>query len=267
MKKSKIRMEDLPCYEITLEEDGNQGIRMVSLVKDPAIEMKGMYFSETDYVKEQTYKFKTIEDKQIVVGPAMIPNKKILRKDENDMPYFVMFRPEVIKQMVDKFNKENNNKSINVDHSDRMVDAFIQQNWIIESSSYDKSKFYGFNNLPIGTWFIEVKVEDAAFWATEVKEEGKYGFSIEGLMGQSLMEYSMDSIIDSLTEDELYDMFISIDDIDTHPNCRCEIDMDMWVIMPDACDICREMQAEFNVETAKGNVDYARDMYKKHKGI
>jgi hypothetical protein len=208
MKKSKVRMEDLPVYAITCEEDGTQGIRMVSLVKDPAIEVKGMYFSSEELEKEKTFHFKTDKDKQIIVGPAMVPNKKILRKDDNDNMYYVYFTPETIKLMVDKFNKENNNKSINVDHTNQMVNAFIQQNWIVEDPTYDKSRFYGFN-LPIGTWFIEIKVEDNDFWKNEVKDEGKYGFSIEGLMGQELVEMSNDlnKLIDSLSDDELIEMF------------------------------------------------------------
>jgi hypothetical protein len=144
----------------------------------------------------------------MIVGPAMIANKKIIRKDNNGDMYYVYFTPETIRMMVNKFNSSNNNKSINVDHSNQMVDAYIQQNWIVEDSTYDKSRFYGFN-LPVGTWFIEVKVEDKEFWSSQIKDEGKYGFSIEGLMNQKLVEMSssIDEIIDSLTDDEMIEMF------------------------------------------------------------
>ena len=205
--KNKVRLEDLPVYEITVEEDSNQGIRFVSLVKDPAIGVKGMFFSQEELTKELSYQFKSVDEKQIVVGPAMIPNRKILRKDENDDMYYVIFRPEVIKQMVDTFNRENNNKSINVDHTNRMVNGFIQQNWIVEDSTYDKSRIYGYN-LPVGSWFIEVKIEDKEFWNTEVKDENKFSFSIEGMMNQELIEMkSIEQFLDSLTEDELLKMF------------------------------------------------------------
>lgn len=217
MKKNKVRLEDLPTYEIVCEEDGTQGIRMVSLVKDPAIEVKGMYFSAEELETEKRYEFKTVGDKQIIVGPAMIPNKKILRRDQNDNLYYVYFTPQTIKMMVDKFNKENNNKSINVDHSNKMVDGFIQQNWIVEDPTYDKSRYYGFN-LPVGTWFIEVKIEDEDFWMNDVKDDGKYGFSIEGMMGQELVEMESDinKLIDDLTDDEIIKMFGDILDIDTN---------------------------------------------------
>ena len=269
MKKKQPRWEDLPVYEITFEDDGNQGIRMVSLVKDPAIELKGMYFSETDLKKEYNYQFKSIPDKQIVVGYAMLPNKKILRKDKNDNPYFVVFSADTIRQMSNKFNKENSNKDINVDHRDTMVPGFIQANWITENTQYDKMKMYGFEPY-IGGWAVEMKIEDTKFWETAVKKEGRYSFSIEGLMGQEPMEYNdinnINDLIDSLTEAELFEMFISIDDIPVHPNCRCDIDNDLWIIMSDACDECRDAQKEFNSAVRSGDMDFAMTIYKKHRG-
>jgi len=179
-----IRMEDLPIYEIEVDEEGNQGIRMISLVADPAISVMGMYFSSEI---EKEYRFKSVKDQQIIVGPAMIPDKKILRKDDNDNYYYVYFTKDTIKKMVDKFLKDNNSKSLNIDHSNKMVPGFIQGAWIVEDPTYDKSRFYGFN-LPVGSFFIEVKIEDKEFWLSEVKDEGRYGFSVEGLMSQKLMQ-------------------------------------------------------------------------------
>ena len=135
----------------------------------------------------------------------MIPNRKILRKDNNGNPYYVLFTADTIRMMVEKFNSQNDNRRLNVDHSSTMVNGYIMQNWIVEDSYYDKSKHYGYS-LPVGSWFVEVKIEDTNFWNNEVKELGKYGFSIEGLMGEIPMENSiinMESIIDALTEDEL----------------------------------------------------------------
>lgn len=179
-----IRMEDLPVYEIEVDEEGNQGIRMISLVADPAISVMGMYFS-SDLEKE--YRFKSVKEQQIIVGPAMIPDKKILRKDDKDNYYYVYFTKDTIKKMVDKFLKDNNNRALNIDHSNKMVPGFIQGAWIVEDPTYDKSRFYGFN-LPVGSFFIEVKIEDKEFWLSEVKDEGRYGFSVEGLMSQKLMQ-------------------------------------------------------------------------------
>jgi len=197
-------------YEITIGDDGMTGIRLVSLVIDPAIEEKGMFFSKEEI---EDYQFKSIEYKQMVVGPAMIPKKKILRKDDNGDPYFVFFSEETICKLVDKFNSENNNKSINIDHTNEMVDGFIQQSWIVADPVYDKSKYYGYN-LPKGSWFIECKINDPKFFKDKVINENRFSFSIEGLLGQTKVEHSkqedFSSLIDKLSDEELLKIINSL---------------------------------------------------------
>jgi len=198
---------ELPVYEIICSEDINDptGIRLLSIVSEPAVEEKALMFSENDL---KDYSFKTDTEKQILVGPAMIANKKILRRDDEGNKYFVVFKPETIELMMNKFMKGDNNHSINVDHSNQMVNAYIQQSWIVEDPYMDKSKKLGYN-LPVGSWMVQVKIDDKNFWDQEVKEAGKFGFSIEGLMGERPLEMSkvddeltiIDGIIDELFKD------------------------------------------------------------------
>jgi hypothetical protein len=101
-----------------------------------------------------------------------------------------------------------------------MVKGFILESWIVEDPNYDKSKMYGFN-VPPGSWMVSIQIEDKKFWDEEVKELGKYGFSIEGLFGNKLLEYhshntcschsktDYDTLIDELTQDELLDIMFS----------------------------------------------------------
>ena len=112
-----------------------------------------------------------------------------MRKDDDGNPYMVVFSKETISQMVSKFNANGSNRRINVDHSKQMVNAFVMENWIVEDPYYDKAKLYGFD-VPVGTWMVCVKVEDEEFWKEEVRGSGKYGFSIEGLMGQKATKMS-----------------------------------------------------------------------------
>ena len=117
MSKRKYKLEDLPVYEIVIDDFDETGIRYLSIVQDPAIETKGMFFNE-DKVKE--FRFFTNKEQQKIVGPALIPYKKIYRADE-DGEYFVMFTPETIEKMVAKFNSTGNNRRLNFNHSDVMV--------------------------------------------------------------------------------------------------------------------------------------------------
>jgi hypothetical protein len=202
-KLKKIDKDKLPVYQIVVEDGDDTGISLISLVDAPAIEMKGMMFS-----KNQVMSFKEVGDKQVIVGPALIPNMKIYREDEKYGQYYVVFTEDTIAKMVEKFNKYGSNRKINIDHSNQMVDAFIMEDWIVEDSVYDKSRKYGIE-VPIGTYMIMVKIEDTDFWNTEVKGNEKFGFSIEGLLGQQLVTLlkQEEANIDDLELDDLLEIF------------------------------------------------------------
>ena len=203
-KIKKIDPEKLPTYQIVVDEFDDTGISLISLVEDPAIVMKGMAFNSS----KSSMSFKEVADKQVIVGPALIPDMKIYREDEKYGKYYVVFSAETIAKMVEKFNKYGSNRKINIDHSNQMVDAFIIEDWIVEDTYYDKSRKYGIE-VPIGTYMIMVKIEDTKFWNEEVKGNGKFGFSIEGMLGQQLisLQKQVEATIDDLTEEDLFQIF------------------------------------------------------------
>lgn len=205
-KLEKIDKNKLPVYEIVVDDNDDTGIQLISLVDEPAIAMKGMMFNQ----EQSVMSFKEVGgDKQIIVGPALIPNMKIYREDDKFGQYYVVFTKETIEKMVEKFNKYGSNRKINIDHSNQMVNAFIMEDWIVENEVYDKSRMYGFE-VPVGTYMIMVKVEDTDFWNEEVKGNEKFGFSIEGLLGQQLVSLSKQeetASIDDLDLDDLLNIF------------------------------------------------------------
>ena len=201
-KIKKIDQDKLPTYEIVIDEFDETGISLISLVEDPAIMVKGMAFNNNSMMS-----FKQVDDdKQIIIGPALIPDMKIYREDDKFGQYYVTFSKETIAKMVEKFNKYGSNRKINIDHSNMMVDAFIIEDWLTEDLVYDKSRKYGIE-VPIGTYMIMVKIEDKEFWKNEVKDNGKFGFSIEGMLGQQLVSLSKEASIDDLTEEDLFQIF------------------------------------------------------------
>lgn len=201
-KIKKIDQDKLPTYEIVIDEFDETGISLISLVEDPAIIVKGMAFNNNSMMS-----FKQVDDdKQIIIGPALIPDMKIYREDDKFGQYYVTFSKETIAKMVEKFNKYGSNRKINIDHSNMMVDAFIIEDWLTEDLVYDKSRKYGIE-VPVGTYMIMVKIEDKEFWQNEVKDNGKFGFSIEGMLGQQLVSLSKEASIDDLTEEDLFQIF------------------------------------------------------------
>jgi hypothetical protein len=204
-KIKKIDPDRLPVYEIVIDEFDETGISLISLVQDPAIIVKGMAFNNSSMMS-----FKEVGDKQIIIGPALIPDMRIYREDDKYGRYYVTFSKETIAKMVEKFNKFGSNRKINIDHSNQMVDAFIIEDWLTEDEVYDKSRKYGFE-VPVGTYMIMVKIEDTDFWNEEVKGNGKFGFSIEGMLGQQLVNLvKQEATIDDLTLEDLIVIFSDI---------------------------------------------------------
>ena len=115
----------------------------------------------------------------MVVGPAMIPNLNIVRKDKNGNPYYVYFSSETIKMIAEKYMRNKYIDNNNTEHNDEAADdVYVVESWIKEDVS-DKSNKYGFQDLPIGTWFVSMKVRNPEVWERVKKGELK-GFSVSG---------------------------------------------------------------------------------------
>lgn len=177
----------LPTYKIVVNPDDSEtGVYAVSLVDEPAIEV--------DWVKlgkiEELF-FSANQDKQMLFGPLLIPNKLIYRRDPNGNEYNIVFDEETIQTIADKYNENKLGDVFNFQHSDRKVEAVLLQNWI--TGATDKSQDYGFA-LPKGTWFGGVKVKDEQFWMAEVKTDKVKGFSVEIMAGTQLIEMTADTV-------------------------------------------------------------------------
>src|SRR5690606_13386707 len=112
---------------------------------------------------DKQHKVQFDSDKQLIVGPAIIPNKKIYRR-EGDKEFYVVFTEEIIDAMLEKFKSEHREVQLNLEHDEsRTVKGFVKEAWIIEDSEKDKSAIYGFN-LPVGTLMFSVKISDKDVW-------------------------------------------------------------------------------------------------------
>jgi len=170
---------------------------------DAAYEWSGRFLDKlkNEKLNKTAYRFEyklqfADEDKQIIVAPAMIPDFPIYRFDDEIGEYAIIFDAESIAYFQESFAKSNKNYKINFDHLSEkengvVESAFIKSQWIIESRENDKSNHYGFRDLPVGTWMVEVKVDDKDFWRKKVKEEKRTGFSVEGLFE---LEYTGENI-------------------------------------------------------------------------
>lgn len=136
-------------------------------------------------LEKQKMVFAFDEDKRILVGAAMVPNKMIHRYDAQGNLYYVFFSKASIKKMADKFLKDKRTDETSVEHDGVKLGSdkvFITESWVSDDPVYDKSHFYGFE-LPAGTWFVAMKVNDDSVWKM-IKEKSLTGFSVEGLFAE-----------------------------------------------------------------------------------
>jgi hypothetical protein len=127
--------------------------------------------------------FATDSEKHIVLGPAMIPDQKIFRKDAKGNPYYVYFSSETIKMIAEKYMRNKYTDNNDTMHDGKAIkDIHVLESWIKEDTQ-DKSSKYGFENLPVGTWFVSMKVNNPKIWE-EVKSGKLNGFSVSGFFSE-----------------------------------------------------------------------------------
>ena len=166
---------ELPIIELTLEEL-EQGIDATALVENPAIQRNWMAFKE-----HKSYEFKTHnEEKRILAGALMVADFPMYR-NMNGKEFFVKFSSETIEQLADRMVLNNKLTAFNFEHDSKkeLADMHIQQFFIINTElGMDTPK--GFDELPNGSLFAFVKVNNEQVWNDYVKTGIVKGFSIEG---------------------------------------------------------------------------------------
>ena len=169
-------MKETRIVELIIADDSQElAIDAISLVTSPAIEQDFVYFGKE---KNNLTFAKVDEEKRMLVSPALIPNKQIFRHDPNtDSDYYVYFSKETVRKASELYLKHNNHHKATYQHQDRVSGVLTVESWIKEGDQ-DKSKLYGYD-LPNGTWFVKMKIENDELW-NKIKEGELKGLSIEG---------------------------------------------------------------------------------------
>ena len=171
-------------YELTIDDENIDGVFAVSLVEEPAIEMNWVYFGKE-------VKFAAVDaEKRMLMGPILVPDKKILRVDGEGKPYHVFFKPETIKRLSEMYLEKKYTDKATLEHENKIDGVHLVESWIVESRTKDKSSLYGLS-LPIGSWVGTFKVNNDDIWNNYVKTGAVKGLSIEGMFSHKLVEASM----------------------------------------------------------------------------
>jgi hypothetical protein len=169
-------MKPTRIVELVIQDDNQElAIDAISLVSAPAIEQDFVYFGKE---KSNLTLAKVDEEKRMLISPALIPNKNIVRYDANtDSEYYVWFSKETVRKASELYLKHNNHHKATYEHQDRVSGVLTIESWIKEGDM-DKSKLYGFD-LPNGSWFVKMKIDNEELWQ-DIKSKKIKGLSIEG---------------------------------------------------------------------------------------
>jgi len=168
------------------------GVEAISLVKYPAIERNFIYFSKQG--KSQLTQLAAIdEEKQTLIGPALIPDKHIPRLDEgSEEEYDVFFSKETVRQCAELFLKENRANSHTFEHQVPIDGVSVVESWLVVNPELDKAKHYGLS-VPEGTWMVRVHCANEDMWS-KVKEGELRGFSIEGYFADKILKAQKENL-------------------------------------------------------------------------
>jgi hypothetical protein len=160
---------------IGIEVDGGMDQEQAAAVCYAKWEKKGFSFKTTD--------------KQIISGPAMIPDQPIYRRGKDGEEYNVVFTKSTIQKIVERYFKNQYNSNFNLQHKKNMLaeGVYLIESFIIDSMRGIKAP-EGFKDLPDGSWFISCKVDNEEIWNDYIKSGKFKGFSVEGLFTDRKVE-------------------------------------------------------------------------------
>ena len=166
---------ELPIKKAIIDvEDSEMGLKTVSLVSDPAIQINWIKFNKQSEIKLAIQN----EDKRIIFTPVLIPNQLIYRNIAGE-EFNLMFDKETIELVEQKWVKDNLSSAVDIEHSSKLIDGVtFFESVLLNNERFATAK--GFEGLPEGTWFLTGKVESDEVWS-KVKSGEINGVSIDGL--------------------------------------------------------------------------------------
>ena len=160
----------MKIYELKIKD--GEGVKAIALVSEPAIEEDWLALSEQ-------YQFKAVdEDRRLVIGAVLVPDKPIIRSQGGEN-FYITFSKDTVREAAYLYQKNGNQRQANVEHELAVSGVTTVETWIVEDTQLDKTAAYGLKYTP-GTWAAVMKIENEELWSNFVKTGRLRGFSIEG---------------------------------------------------------------------------------------
>ena len=185
----------MEVYELFIQEDSEfSGVDAISIVEEPAI--------EEDFITLAAHKqelAKIDDEKRILMGAALVPNRKIYRRDD-DKEYYIFFSENTVRKASELFLARGKQNNSTLEHQYKLKGLSVVESWIVEDEKQDKTRLYNLE-VPKGTWMVSVKVNNDEIWEEYVKSGKVKGFSIEGFFQDNKEERPKEPIREEACEE------------------------------------------------------------------
>ena len=170
-----VTINGFPVFD-ALVTDEETGMLKISLVDSPAVMTDFVAFDAQRPV--QMYSVED-EEKRLVFGVVMRADFPIYRRDARLGEYYVVYKPETIRQMAEKYLAESRQNNVNLEHQDGTDVSGVQMvQWFIKDEARGVVPA-GFD-VPDGSLFAEFHILNDEVW--DAVKNGTYkGFSLEGV--------------------------------------------------------------------------------------
>lgn len=168
----------------------------ISMVEFPAIESDFVALEKDE--EEKTQVFLESNERHMVYGAALIPDKDIYRNN-GEQEFYISFTKESIEKMSQDFMKNYRQNEVTLDHEEMANDITITESWLVEDPYKDKANALGIN-VPQGTWMVGMKVNQIDVWE-RVKNGELKGFSVESMISLEDFSKQNDNNMDIKTDE------------------------------------------------------------------
>ena len=170
-----MQFNNLPVYEGKIV-DNEDGMICISLVDEPATESNFVAFSSE---KENIQFSIANEEQRMVFGLIMGANQPIYRRDKSGYEYYIIYRPETLRGMAEKYLKDGYQNNVDRMHDFNPVDGVNMVQIFIKDTEKGISP-KGFEEFEDGSLFGQFHVVNDEVWE-QIKDGTFKGFSLAGI--------------------------------------------------------------------------------------
>lgn len=191
-------MENVPLFEMLIENEMVDGVYAISLVDRPAIKSDFIMLSEQnelDRIEVKLADAHVDNMRHVVTGMVLFADQVIERIDEKtNKKYNIIFRADTIRKIAENYIIQDKKDNVTIQHKLNVNKINLIETWFVEDPKMDKINIYG-NKTNVQGWAVSLKINDDDIWNEYLKTGYLKGFSLEGNFTQreiKLNEHNVD---------------------------------------------------------------------------